>query len=1104
MRMQKIKVLLIEDDAEDADLLQEILSERNAHLFELEWVKRLRIGIERLTQGGIDVVLLDLSLPDSQGMDTLKRIQAEVQSSVPIVVLSGLDDESMAFTAVQLGAQDYLVKGEVDNRLLVRSLRYAIERKQASESLRLLEAAVSASVDGITICDPNQPDDPLIYVSPGFEGMTGYSRQEVLGKNCRFLQRGDHDQPGLDKIRHAMKTGEKCRVILRNYHKDGTLFWNELTIYPLHDSSGHLTHFVGVQHDITSHKQAEKDLRRRETILEAVSFAAERLLKTTNWKESLHSVFVHLGQATNASNVRIFKQEKSSDNKIVISRQYEWLAHNQTQPLGENLIWEQTLLDPVGLERWLTTLSKGNIIHGHVSEFPANEQKRLLEQGIRSIVAVPIFVGDKWWGFINFDSYNEKQDWSDPELDAITAAVNTLGAAMQRQQVLSALQDSESRYRSIVNDHQTELICRWRPDGQLTFVNEAYCRYFSKKREELVGHSFIPLIPEEDQLLVAKELASLNQDKPVSSYEHRVILQNGEMRWQQWTDLAIFNDVGNIIEYQAVGQDITQRKKAEEALRESEERFRNIFEKGPLGMCLIGLDYSFLKVNAALCNLVEYSEDELIGKSFLHITHHEDKKISQVLFTRKTQISQLEKRYITKSGKVIWINLTCAVINDHDGNPLYSLAMSEDITERKLAKTNLERERALLAKRVEERTAKLSIANAQLARAARLKDEFLANMSHELRTPLNAILGLCETLQEELVGKLNSDQHEYLQGITSSGRHLLSLINDILDIAKIEAGKVQLDLGIVIVEDVSRTSLSFIKQIATKKRLYISYHIDKAASTILADERRLKQILVNLLSNAVKFTPERGKVGLEVVQDEANQTISFTVSDTGIGIAEEELSGLFDPFIQVDSVLSRQYNGTGLGLALVRHLTEMHGGTVSVESEVNVGSHFTVVLPIRTTEMRQFNQSNGYRDTLPIYTPKPSLNEPRINVLLAEDNDANIFTISSYLRSKGFCVTVARNGEDAIAQVKENNLDLVLMDIQMPKMNGLDAIRHIRADQTVTQIPIIALTAFAMPGDRDRCLQAGANEYLSKPVRLKTLVHTIKKLAKHNQSSDNV
>ena len=234
------------------------------------------------------------------------------------------------------------------------------------------------------------------------------------------------------------------------------------------------------------------------------------------------------------------------------------------------------------------------------------------------------------------------------------------------------------------------------------------------------------------------------------------------------------------------------------------------------------------------------------------------------------------------------------------------------------------------------------------------------------------MLGLCETLQEEVVGELNEEQHEYLQGITDSGRHLLSLINDILDIAKIEAGKVQLNLDIVIVEDVCRTSLSFIKQIASKKRLRITSYFDRTISTILADERRLKQILVNLLSNAVKFTPERGAIGLEVAKDEAQQVVMFTVWDTGVGIPEEELQAVFDPFVQVDSTLSRPQNGTGLGLALVRHLTEMHGGSVSVESKVNQGSRFKITLPMKTAEMPQFNQSSGFYNSPANKAPQPA------------------------------------------------------------------------------------------------------------------------------------
>jgi PAS domain S-box-containing protein len=257
----------------------------------------------------------------------------------------------------------------------------------------------------------------------------------------------------------------------------------------------------------------------------------------------------------------------------------------------------------------------------------------------------------------------------------------------------------------------------------------------------------------------------------------------------------------------------------------------------------------------------------------------------------------------------------------------------------------IQQERASLAQRVAERTADLSAANAELSRTSRIKDEFLANMSHELRTPLNAILGMSEALQEQVYGPLNEKQLKSLRSIEESGYHLLSLINDILDVSKIEAGKLKLEVGPVSVESVCQASLGLIKQDAHKKQLKISSSFDNAVTIIQADKRRLKQILVNLLSNAVKFTPEGGAIGLEVVGDAEGEAVHFTVWDTGIGILEEDMGRLFQPFVQLDSSLSRRYAGTGLGLSLVYRLADMHGGSVSLESEVGKGSRFTVSLP---------------------------------------------------------------------------------------------------------------------------------------------------------------
>ncbi|MFN8596342.1 MAG: PAS domain S-box protein [Anaerolineae bacterium] len=525
----------------------------------------------------------------------------------------------------------------------------------------------------------------------------------------------------------------------------------------------------------------------------------------------------------------------------------------------------------------------------------------------------------------------------------------------------------------------------------------------------------------------------------------------------------------------------------------------------------------------------------------------------------------------------------------------------------------LQQERALLAQRVAERTAELSAANAELARAARLKDEFLANMSHELRTPLNAILSLSETLQDAVYGAINEKQSKALHNIEESGRHLLVLINDVLDLAKIGAGRVELDLDQVIVDDVCQAALRMIRETAHKKRLGVSSNLDSHVSLVNADVRRLKQILVNLLSNAVKFTPEGGQIGLEVRGDPAQEVVRFTVWDTGIGIAAENLPQLFRAFVQVDSRLSRQYEGTGLGLTLVARLTELHGGSVSVESELGRGSRFTVTLP--------WQPQSAFEDTLDADSPAHSMSIHRVLViedtnvaaqqlshylnefsiqavvhdratqaleialevqpdlivldlllpdksgwsvlaelkadartreipviiasisdeqavglesgaidflvkpvtrrrlqqaltrvavvqrestrpplselsrpplvLVVDDNEMNLQSIVDYLDAAEFRVSVARNGLEAIEQARTAQPAIILMDIQMPIMDGLEATRRIRADAALAHIPIIALTALAMAGDRDRCLAAGANEYLSKPVRLKQLVRTI-------------
>jgi PAS domain S-box-containing protein len=400
----------------------------------------------------------------------------------------------------------------------------------------------------------------------------------------------------------------------------------------------------------------------------------------------------------------------------------------------------------------------------------------------------------------------------------------------------------------------------------------------------------------------------------------------------------------------------------------------------------------------------------------------------------------------------------------------------------------------------------LTETNQQLARATRLKDEFLANMSHELRTPLNSILGMNEALQEGIFGSINEYQLKTLQTIENSSTHLLALINDILDVAKIESGQVTLEQTATDLDSLCQSSIAFVKQQALTKRIQLIPRIPKYLPEIMLDERRIRQVLINLLNNAVKFTLEGGTITLEVsqVQLESSTTnltslnyLKIAVIDTGIGISAENIQKLFQPFIQIDSALNRQYNGTGLGLALVKRLVELHGGTVELTSELGVGSCFAINLPINIGDPLIKEQPEQELSGQPQIGQSQTEELISPLILLAEDNEANIATFSSYLKAKGYRILSATDGQQAIDLAKAEHPDLILMDIQMPVMDGMEAIKQIRLDPNLADIPIIALTALAMEGDRERCLAAGANEYLSKPIKLKILANKIQNFLKN-------
>lgn len=524
-------------------------------------------------------------------------------------------------------------------------------------------------------------------------------------------------------------------------------------------------------------------------------------------------------------------------------------------------------------------------------------------------------------------------------------------------------------------------------------------------------------------------------------------------------------------------------KEMEEALISERQCLFSLLDSIPAFVCIRAPDYSVRFAN----RLFRERFGEPQGNPCYQVVWGNDApcRWCSLLQVFQNAVPSQESELTAVDGRTYY--LSTYPFTDTDGS-LLTLELGIDITRHKQATEAAKQECTLLARQVEERTAELSVTNAELARATRFKDEFLASISHELRTPLNAILGLTRAMLRQVYGPLNNLQKETLFMVEQSGSHLLSLINDILDLSKIEAGKVSLNGSICQIRTVCQASLQAVRQLAREKHLQDELDVACNVTTLTTDERRLKQTLINLLKNAVKFTHPGGSVGLQVRYDEDRQAVLFTVWDTGIGMSAEDMACLFKPFIQLDSGLTRRYSGLGLGLTLAYRLTEMQGGSIAVQSAVGQGSQFTIALPIHQHTLWSTTRRTVGKTNEDAKTSHRSHDPDARLVLLAEHNEDTHTMLMTYLLGQGYRVVGVRNGCEAIERAREIMPDLLLVALQLPGLNGLDVVRSIRSDRALGTVPIMVTTALVLPGDRERCIAAGANDYLVKPLSIEHLL----------------
>jgi PAS domain S-box-containing protein len=576
-------------------------------------------------------------------------------------------------------------------------------------------------------------------------------------------------------------------------------------------------------------------------------------------------------------------------------------------------------------------------------------------------------------------------------------------------------------------------------------------------------------------------------------YELTYIRKDGS-RFPAVVSVTALRDAENsIIGYLLIGTDNTARKQVEEERMKLDQRLRDqhfytrsLIESNIDALMTTDPRGIITDVNKQTEALTGRTRDELIGAPFKTCFTDPDRAeagIKRVLVEGK--VTNYELTACARDGTLTVVSYNASTFHDRDRSLQGVFASARDMTELKQFEHTLQQ------------------TNAELAEASRMKSEFLANMSHELRTPLNAIIGFSELLKDGLIGDLTKEQCGFISDIFSSGTHLLSLINDILDLSKVEAGKMELDLEPVPIASLFANSLSIIREKAAERHIHLELQAGTELGDIRVDVRKVKQILYNLLSNAVKFSNDRGNVVLDVTKvprsevgelpgewagrcfatfDGAFDTfLRIRVSDTGIGISEAGLQGLFQPFTQIDSGLARKYEGTGLGLAMVKLLTELHGGTVAVESAEGQGSKFTVWLPLRAADG----------------SPPPARIAEIVDLdpasvlrtaLVVEDDYKSAELIRVQLEAEGFTVLHAASAEDGLIMARKQPLSLITLDIMLPNMDGWEFLARIKQTPELRRIPVVIVSIVA---DASKGFSLGAAAVMQKPISRQELFESL-------------
>ncbi len=593
---------------------------------------------------------------------------------------------------------------------------------------------------------------------------------------------------------------------------------------------------------------------------------------------------------------------------------------------------------------------------------------------------------------------------------------------------------------------------------------------------------FLSVLHPDDRDRIDQSVQAAVREHQNYATEYRVLHDDGSQRWIEAAGRALYDAAGKAVALIGITRDITERKLIEENLQESERRFRNLFEHLPIAYQSLDIQGRWLDANQKLADLLGFATpDELLGRDFIDYWDDtiKDQFHCQYDDFKLNQLVEGELLLHRTDGQPINVQIAGRIQRDADGRFLRTHCILVDMTERRAMENEILALNADLEIKVAERTRQLAAANAA-------KSQFLASMSHEIRTPMNAVLGLAQLLEYE---PLTEDQLQMVHRINSAGRSLLGIINDILDYSKIEAGQLSVEQRPFKLPDLLSHIDSLMGPVAQGKGLNLRLKDDATMSGRLSgDALRIEQVLINLVGNALKFT-EQGGVTIRVAPvnvTEASARLRFEIQDTGIGMSPEAVAKLFQPFTQADSGIARRFGGTGLGLSISKRLVELMGGEIGVTSTSGVGSTFWFELPFDRLP------DEDQPETSAAEVKGPRLQGLRL--LVVDDSQINLYLAERVLKREGAEITLMKDGQQALEALRAQpqGYDLVLMDIQMPVMDGLTATRAIREELGLDTLPVIALTAGVLAEEKQNALDAGVNDFLPKPMDLDLMATMIR------------